>query len=137
MSVTFGGIAGILFVFTNGLITPTALDFAHNEIITLMAVVGGLGTLWGPALGAVIILTFQQYVSIYVERWSTIMGVLFVAIVIFAPEGVWGVGRKYARKLSHQTTRLPAAGVAMTMPGGDAGVADAPADQVEADGVNA
>ena len=119
ISVLFGGIAGILYVFTNGLVTPTALDFSHNGIITLMAVVGGLGTLWGPALGSVIILLFQQYISIYVERWSTLMGVLFVAIVIFAPEGVWGIGKKYARRLSHQSSPVPAAGIAMPLRSGD------------------
>lgn len=123
ISVSFGGLAGILYVFTNGLVTPTALDFGHNGIITLMAVVGGLGTLWGPAVGSIIILTFQQYVSIYVERWATAMGVLLLAIVIFAPEGVWGVGKKYARKLSHQTA--PASGSA-------GGIADLLADAPDA-----
>lgn len=126
ISVFFGGLAGILYVFTNGLVTPTALDFGHNGIITLMAVVGGLGTLWGAALGSVIILMFQQYVSIYVERWATLMGALFVVIVIFAPEGVWGIGTKFARRLSHQSARLPASGVAMSLPSGEQG-ADAAA----------
>ncbi len=126
ISVFFGGLAGILYVFTNGLVTPTALDFGHNGIITLMAVVGGLGTLWGAALGSVIILMFQQYVSIYVERWATLMGALFVVIVIFAPEGVWGIGAKFARRLSHQSARLPASGIAMSLPSGEQG-ADAAA----------
>ncbi len=119
ISTFFGSLAGILFVLTNGLITPTALDFGHNGIITLMAVVGGLGTLWGPALGSVIIVMFQQYLSLYFERWTTVMGVLLVAVVIFAPEGLWGVGRKYARRLSHQSGRRPPTGVEATLPSGD------------------
>jgi len=119
ISVIFGGIAGVLYVFTNSLATPTILDFGHNGIITLMAVVGGLGTLWGPAVGSMIILMFQQYLSIYFERWATVMGILFVAIVIFAPEGIWGIGKKYARRLSHQSSRVPPAGLAMTLPPGE------------------
>jgi len=119
ISTLFGGLAGILFVLTNGLITPTALDFGHNGIITLMAVVGGLGTLWGPALGSVIIVMFQQYLSLYVERWATLMGVLLVVVVIFAPEGLWGVGRKYARKLAHESGRKRATGVPTLLPSGD------------------
>jgi branched-chain amino acid transport system permease protein len=119
ISTFFGGIAGILFVLTNGLITPTALDFGHNGIITLMAVVGGLGTLWGPVLGSVIIVMFQQYLSLYFERWTTVMGVLLVAVVIFAPEGLWGIGRKYARRLSHQSGGKPATVVTTALPKGD------------------
>lgn len=104
ISVFFGGVAGILFVWTNGLITPVAMDFAHNGLITLMAVVGGLGTLWGPAVGAVVILLFQNYVSLYIERWATLMGIVFVAVVIFAPRGIWGVGRTWAKRLAHEQT---------------------------------
>ena len=131
ISVLFGGLAGILFVFTNGLITPTALDFGHNGIITLMAVVGGLGTLWGPVLGSVVILMFQQYLSIYFERWATVMGLLLVVIVIFAPEGLWGVGRNYARRLSHQSSRTPSAGVATSVPTGEGPATDADTSPVE------
>ena len=102
ISVMFAGVAGILFVFTNGLITPTALDFGHNGIVTLMAVIGGLGTLWGPTVGAIVIMLFQNYLSLYFERWATVMGIVFVAVVIFAPEGIWGIVTKFARRLTHQ-----------------------------------
>jgi branched-chain amino acid transport system permease protein len=105
ISVMFGGAAGILFVFTNGLITPTNLDFGHNGVVTLMAVVGGLGSLWGPALGSVIVLLFQQDLSLYVTRWTTIMGVVFVAVVIFAPNGLWGVGQVIFRRLGARSAR--------------------------------
>jgi branched-chain amino acid transport system permease protein len=110
ISVMFAGVAGILFVFTNGLITPTALDFGHNGIVTLMAVIGGLGTLWGPTVGAIVIMLFQNYLSLYFERWATVMGIVFVTVVIFAPEGLWGVVTKFARRLTHQRSR-PGAGV--------------------------
>ncbi|GAA1791548.1 branched-chain amino acid ABC transporter permease [Planosporangium flavigriseum] len=113
ISVFFGGLAGILFAFSNGLISPTAMDFHHNGVITIMAVLGGLGTLWGPVLGAVIIILFQQYLSIYVDRWATAMGVVFIAIMLFVPEGVWGLARKGARRLGRQLGR-PAADGATT-----------------------
>jgi branched-chain amino acid transport system permease protein len=109
VSVFFGGVAGVLFAFTNGLISPTAMDFSHSGLITLMVVLGGLGTLWGPALGSAIILAFQQWLSIYFSRWATVMGALFVAVVIFAPDGIWGVLRKCGRKLLDRH-RLAASG---------------------------
>lgn len=99
ISVFFGGVAGVLFAFTNGLISPTAMDFGHNGLITLMTVVGGLGSLWGPVLGSAIILFFEQWLSIYFERWSTLMGALFVVVVIAAPDGIWGLLRRFVRRL--------------------------------------
>lgn len=108
ISVMFGGVAGILFVLTNGLITPTTLDFGHNGIVTLMAVIGGLGSLWGPAIGSVIVLLFQQDLSLYMERWATVMGIFFVVVVIFAPDGVWGVAKSILRRLTGQSSRPPA-----------------------------
>jgi len=100
----FGGVAGILFVFTNGLITPTTLDFGHNGIVTLMAVVGGLGSLWGPALGSVVVLFFQLDLSLYIQRWATLLGVVFVVVVLFAPDGLWGVGQSLARRVSGRSS---------------------------------
>ena len=111
ISVMFAGVAGILFVFTNGLITPTAMDFGHNGIVTLMAVIGGLGTLWGPTVGAIVIMLFQSYLSLYFERWATVMGIVFVTVVIFAPEGIWGLVTRLARQLTHQRPRRGELGV--------------------------
>jgi branched-chain amino acid transport system permease protein len=111
ISVMFAGVAGILFVFTNGLITPTALDFGHNGIVTLMAVIGGLGTLWGPTVGAIVIMLFQSYLSLYFERWATVMGIVFVTVVIFAPEGLWGLITKFGRRLTDQRPRRDQQGI--------------------------
>ena len=123
ISVMFAGVAGILFVFTNGLITPTALDFGHNGIVTLMAVIGGLGTLWGPTVGAIVIMLFQNYLSLYFERWATVMGIVFVAVVIFAPEGIWGIVTKFARRLTHQRSQPGQLGI-NEVPVGDPTVED-------------
>jgi branched-chain amino acid transport system permease protein len=73
-------------------------------------VIGGLGTLWGPTVGAIVIMLFQNYLSLYFERWATVMGIVFVTVVIFAPEGLWGIATKFARRLTHQRSR-PGIGV--------------------------
>ena len=87
----FGGVSGILFAFYNSYVSPTAIDFAHNATAVQMVVVGGLGTLWGPVVGAILIVLMQQYVSIYVTRWVTVLGIIFVLTVLFAREGAWGL----------------------------------------------
>ena len=100
ISAIFAGIAGMLFAFFNNYVSPTAIDFSHNGTIVLMAVLGGLGTLWGPLLGAVIIVFLQQYVSIYVTRWLTVQGAIFVLTVIFARQGLWGLFAMLGRWLA-------------------------------------
>jgi len=96
----FAGIAGVLFAFFNLYISPTAIDFQHNGIAVLMSVVGGLGTLWGPLIGAVIVVLTQQYVSIFVTRWVTLLGVVFVLTVLFARRGVYDALRAMLLQLT-------------------------------------
>jgi branched-chain amino acid transport system permease protein len=85
-----GGVAGILYAFYNLYVTPTSIDFPHNGNVVVMAMVGGLGTLWGPLVGAGVVVFIQLYVSIHVTRWVTLLGIVFVLTVLFAREGLWG-----------------------------------------------
>jgi branched-chain amino acid transport system permease protein len=111
----FGGVAGILFAFYNNYVSPTAIDFAHNGTVVQMVVVGGLGTLWGPVVGAILIVLMQQYVSIYLTRWVTVLGVIFVLTVLFAREGAWGFLLKLVRWLAAQAgTAAPDSGLIPT-----------------------
>ena len=89
----FAGVAGILFAFFNLYVSPTTIDFQRNGIVVLMSVVGGLGTLWGPLIGAVIVVLTQQYVSIFLTRWVTLLGIIFVLAVLFARRGMYDAVR--------------------------------------------
>jgi branched-chain amino acid transport system permease protein len=100
ISAVFGGVAGILFAFFNLYVSPTMIDFNHNGTVIQMAVVGGLGTLWGPMLGSIVIVFMQQVVSIYVGRWTTLLGIIFVLTVLFARTGLWGGMRTLIRRLA-------------------------------------
>jgi branched-chain amino acid transport system permease protein len=100
----FAGIAGILYVFANLLVSPSTLEFSQDGFLVLMVILGGLGTIWGPVLGSVVIVGFQQEVSIYVSRWQTLMGVVFVAAVIFTPDGIAGLLKAGHRALHRVAT---------------------------------
>ena len=100
----FAGIAGILYVFANNPVSPSTLEFSQDGFLVLMVILGGLGTIWGPVLGAVVIVLFQQEVSIYLSRWQTLMGVVFIAAVIFTPDGIAGL-LKAARRVLHRAVR--------------------------------
>jgi branched-chain amino acid transport system permease protein len=56
-----------------------------------MVVLGGSGSLIGPAIGAVLIVLLQNIVSSYTDRWATIMALMFIGVVMFARGGVWGL----------------------------------------------
>ncbi len=102
------GVAGVLYVFVNQLISPATMDFSANGIFVIMAVLGGLGSIWGPALGAVVIVLFQQELSIYVSRWQTLMGLTLIAVVLLSPGGFWGLVRAAGRRRDALIARLQA-----------------------------
>lgn len=102
---SFAGIAGILYVFANLLVSPSTLEFSQDGYLVLMVILGGLGSIWGPVLGAVVIVLFQQEVSIYLSRWQTLMGAVFIAAVIYTPDGIAGLLRAAHRALHRAATR--------------------------------
>jgi branched-chain amino acid transport system permease protein len=108
IAVFFTGVAGVLYIFVNQLISPAAMSFGANGLFVLMAVLGGLGSIWGPALGAVVIVLFQQELSIYLSRWQTLMGLTLIAVVLFSPRGLWGLVRAAGRQQDMLIARLEA-----------------------------
>jgi branched-chain amino acid transport system permease protein len=94
----WGAVAGLLFVYYNKYIHPTTLSLTASAEALLGVIAGGAGTLAGPVVGAAIVLILKNYVSAYFERWNMLLGLVFVLIVIFMPDGVVpGVRRWWAR----------------------------------------
>jgi branched-chain amino acid transport system permease protein len=81
-------VAGILFVYYNQFISPQALALAASAEGLLMVISGGAGTLLGPVIGAALVVIIKNVASAYVERWNFLLGAIFVAIVVFMPEGL-------------------------------------------------
>jgi branched-chain amino acid transport system permease protein len=81
-------LAGILFVYYNQFISPQALALTASAESLLMVISGGAGTLLGPVVGAALVVIVKNVVSAYVERWNFMLGAIFVAIVVFMPEGL-------------------------------------------------
>jgi len=108
IAVFFAGVAGVLYIFVNQLISPAAMAFSQDGLLVIMVVLGGLGSIWGPALGAVVIVLFQQELSIYLSRWQTLMGLTMIAVVLFSPGGLWGLVRAAGRRRDALIARLEA-----------------------------
>jgi branched-chain amino acid transport system permease protein len=86
----FAGMAGALYAFFNSFVSPSTVVLAQSVQGLLMAITGGIGTLFGSFVGSFAILTLQHVVSSYTERWQTVLGLTFIFIMIFAPEGLVG-----------------------------------------------
>jgi branched-chain amino acid transport system permease protein len=81
-------VAGVLFAYYNQFISPQALALPASAAGLLMVIAGGAGTLLGPVVGSALVVIVQNVVSAYIERWNFMLGAIFVAIVIFMPEGL-------------------------------------------------
>ena len=94
----FGGVSGLLFVYYHKFVHPHALSLTSSAEVLLMVIAGGSGTLAGPVVGAALVVLLKNYVSAYVERWSMLLGFVFLMIVLFMPDGlVPGLRRAWAR----------------------------------------
>jgi branched-chain amino acid transport system permease protein len=86
----FAGVAGTLYGFFNNFVSPTSVGLTTSVTGLLMTLVGGAGTLIGGLIGSIIIISLQVFVSDYTERWSMVLGLMFILIIVLAPEGVLG-----------------------------------------------
>jgi branched-chain amino acid transport system permease protein len=81
-------LAATLFVYYNQFISPQALALTASAEVVLMVISGGAGTLLGPIVGAALVVIMKNVASAYIVRWNFLLGAIFVAIVIFVPEGL-------------------------------------------------
>jgi branched-chain amino acid transport system permease protein len=89
----FAGFAGGLYAIFNGFVSPDALYWSASGDVLIMVMLGGIGTLIGPALGAGVVLLLKNIVSSYSEHWPLIIGSIFVGCVLYFPHGIWGMLR--------------------------------------------
>ena len=99
----FAGLAGILYAFYNSFVSPSTVELKQSVSGLLMAIVGGVGTLFGSLIGSIVIISLENMVSLYTERWSMVLGFMFIFTMIFAPEGLVGKARQIlARRRSNR-----------------------------------
>jgi branched-chain amino acid transport system permease protein len=84
----WGSVAGLLYVYYNLFISPHAISLQQSAEALLMAILGGASTLTGPIVGAVIITLVKNVVSTYIDRWNTLLGAIFIIVIMFMPFGI-------------------------------------------------
>jgi branched-chain amino acid transport system permease protein len=90
LSGTLAGFAGALKVFVAQNASLTDVEVGMSGLIVLMTLVGGLGTIFGPVVGAFIIIAMQQYLAGFGQWVTVIQGVVFVACVLLFRRGLIG-----------------------------------------------
>lgn len=91
LSGLVAGVAGVLAVWHAEFVSPATAAFGRSALAVVMVILGGTGTLLGPLVGAGVVVGAEHWLSSYVERWSTVLGIVLIVVVLFAPRGVVGV----------------------------------------------
>lgn len=90
-SASLAAAAGALFVLFTGTVSPDVLHWVESGRILMYVILGGVGTVVGPALGAVAFTLAEHHISTWTDSWLIWFGALFVVVVIAAPGGVLGL----------------------------------------------
>ena len=88
VSSIFAGVAGLLYVYYNKYIHPSSTSVSVSAEALLSVIAGGPGTIYGPALGALLVVMLKNYASAFIERWNLLLGLVFIFIVMFLPGGL-------------------------------------------------
>lgn len=102
ISAGFAGFAGVIFVYYKGFVSPEAVGIVVSAEVTLMVIVGGAGTLLGPFVGAFLIVFMSHVVSGYTDRWLTVLGALYIAVMLLAPNGLTAFAAEISRRSKAQ-----------------------------------
>jgi branched-chain amino acid transport system permease protein len=91
ISGTMCGLAGALLANNTDFVSPAVMYWTHSGDLMVMVILGGMGTLFGPMLGAVVYLVLEELLSQVTEYWAMIMGPLLLFIVLFGRGGIMGL----------------------------------------------
>src|SRR4051812_36868345 len=112
----FGGLSGVLWAHTAGIVSPVNVELPTSVDALLMAVLGGSGTLVGGVIGTFIVFGLREFLSTLVPWWQYVLGIVYVATILYLPTGLMGIperlrqrqaksnGRDTAKKLASATS---------------------------------
>ena len=98
IAAVFAGLAGALFAPFRGFASPEVMFWVLSGQGLMMVITGGIGTLVGPIIGAMVFILIQEILSSYTEHWMIFTGAIFVLMVIFLPGGLVGTARRLATR---------------------------------------
>jgi branched-chain amino acid transport system permease protein len=101
----FAGLAGGLFGIFNRGVFPDFAYWTKSSEVLIMTLLGGMGTFYGPTIGALALIVLNQQITSYTEYWPLILGSILIALLFVFPGGIGGaligLWRRLARRLGH------------------------------------
>jgi branched-chain amino acid transport system permease protein len=98
LSGALASFAGVLYVYYNKFVNPVAASFPISVEAALMAIVGGSGTIVGAFIGSAVVLGLRNWVSSFFELHAAVMGLVFIATVLWAPDGLVGLFKRISHR---------------------------------------
>jgi branched-chain amino acid transport system permease protein len=105
----FGGLSGVLWAHTAGIVSPVNVELPTSVDALLMAVLGGSGTLVGGVIGAFIVFFLREWLSTVVPWWQYVLGAVYVATILYLPTGLMGIPERLRQRrtlLGRETKKL-------------------------------
>ncbi len=118
----FAGVAGGMQALNDEIMTVSNIGSAASGAVLLMTYIGGVGTFSGPVIGAVLVTLLQVALGTVTDAWQLYSGLIFVAMVLWAPGGISGIVQSHApilragrgaRLLGPYLALLPAVGLTL------------------------
>jgi branched-chain amino acid transport system permease protein len=101
----FAGLAGGLFGIFNRGVFPDFVYWTKSSEVLIMTLLGGMGTFYGPAVGAVVLIWLNQQIVSYTEYWPLILGIILVVLLFAFPGGLAGAAGALRRRLARGAAR--------------------------------
>jgi branched-chain amino acid transport system permease protein len=90
LSGAFCGLAGTLYAMHLSIVPIEILHYTTSGQAVMMAILGGMGSFFGPFVGAAALLLIEDLVSLWTTHWQLFVGAIFIVFVLFFPHGIWG-----------------------------------------------
>src|SRR6201996_362691 len=88
---TMCGLAGALLANNTDFVSPATMYWTRSGDLMVMVILGGMGSLFGPVIGAILYLVLEELLSQFTEYWAMIMGPLLLLVVLFGRGGIMGM----------------------------------------------
>jgi branched-chain amino acid transport system permease protein len=98
LSGGFCGLAGALQALHLSIVPIETMSIEISGLAVMMCLLGGMGTFFGPFIGAAVFLLLENVVSVWTIHWQLVVGAVFVVCVLFFPRGIWGTLLTWARR---------------------------------------
>lgn len=117
ISAAIAGLAGSLFAMAQQSAYPNVMSLHNSGFVVMMVLIGGgLVSFWGPVIGALVFILTRDLLGAYTETWLLWYGLVFIAMVLFQPDGVAGAWQAWRARQRSARGSAPAAAAVTTTP---------------------